>query len=88
MNQETIQYQHIHMLNNAKAERNSSFLKERRKLTSALPLTTLTFDNPVKLTACSKKTQRLFIDSKSVTFQPDHIKFSRYKKIKTSPTNK
>lgn len=39
-------------------------------LTSALSLLTWTFDKPIWLTTCSKKEQRLFIDSRRVTFQP------------------
>ena len=49
--------------------------KEDRSNTSALPLTTWTLDKPVRPITCSKNTQRLFIDSNSVTFQSSHPKY-------------
>ena len=59
--------------------------------TSALPLTTSTFDKPVTLIACSKKSHRLFIDSKSVTFHATWKLQYQWHHIKQSPlqgTNK
>lgn len=45
-----------------------------KRHTSALPLTTVTLDKPINPTTCSKKTHRLFNDSRSVTFQPTSAK--------------